>query len=153
MPEKRKSVRKRTPKRKSRVDREKVEMLSSFGCTIMEIAKFFVVDESLIRRDYGDEFKRGKEQMKLRLRQLQWKYAEQGNTSLLIFLGKNYLNQTDKQQLDMTGNLEAVLKECGFEESKIGKKNTESPKVLASDRIQADQESISDSQLDRSLPN
>ena len=149
MPGKRKSVR----KRKSRVDREKVEMLSSFGCTIMEIAKFFLVDESLIRRDYKDELRRGKEQMKLRLRQLQWKYAEQGNTSLLIFLGKNYLNQTDKQQVDMTGNLEAVLKECGFEEIKIGKKDTKSGKVLESDRISTDQEPISGTQLDRSLPN
>ena len=149
MPGKRKSVR----KRKSRVDREKVEMLSSFGCTIMEIAKFFLVDESLIRRDYKDELRRGKEQMKLRLRQLQWKYAEQGNTSLLIFLGKNYLNQTDKQQVDMTGNLEAVLKECGFEESKIGKKDTKSGKVLESDRISTDQEPISGTQLARSLPN
>ena len=149
MPGKRKSVR----KRKSRVDREKVEMLSSFGCTIMEIAKFFLVDESLIRRDYKDELRRGKEQMKLRLRQLQWKYAEQGNTSLLIFLGKNYLNQTDKQQVDMTGNLEAVLKECGFEESKIGKKDTKSGKVLESDPISTDQEPISGTQLDRSLPN
>ena len=128
-------------------------MLSSFGCTIMEIAKFFIVDESVIRKDYVEEVRRGKEQMKLRLRQLQWKFAEQGNTSLLIFLGKNYLNQTDKQQLDMTGNLEAVLKECGFEERDIGKKDTESPEVLGSDRIQADQESISDSRLDRSLPN
>lgn len=153
MPEKRKSVRKVSPKRKSRVNREKVEMLSSFGCTIMEIAKFFIVDESVIRKDYVEEVRRGKEQMKLRLRQLQWKFAEQGNTSLLIFLGKNYLNQTDKQQLDMTGNLEAVLKECGFEERDIGKKDTESPEVLGSDRIQADQESISDSRLDRSLPN
>ena len=153
MSEKRKSVRKVSPKRKSRVNREKVEMLSSFGCTIMEIAKFFIVDESVIRKDYVEEVRRGKEQMKLRLRQLQWKFAEQGNTSLLIFLGKNYLNQTDKQQLDMTGNLEAVLKECGFEERDIGKKDTESPEVLGSDRIQADQESISDSRLDRSLPN
>lgn len=153
MPEKRKSARKVSPKRKSRVNREKVEMLSSFGCTIMEIAKFFIVDESVIRKDYVEEVRRGKEQMKLRLRQLQWKFAEQGNTSLLIFLGKNYLNQTDKQQLDMTGNLEAVLKECGFEERDIGKKDTESPEVLGSDRIQADQESISDSRLDRSLPN
>tara|TARA_Y100000593_G_scaffold29776_1_gene59013 strand:- start:3103 stop:3552 length:450 start_codon:yes stop_codon:yes gene_type:complete len=149
MPRKRKSVR----KRKSRVDREKVEMLASFGCTIMEIAKFFIVDESVIRKDYKDELNRGKEEMKLRLRQLQWKYAEQGNTSLLIFLGKNYLNQTDKQQVDMTGNLEAVLKECGFEESKIGKKDTKSGKVLESDRIPSDQKPVSGSQLDRSLPN
>ena len=35
----------------------------------------------------------------------------------------------------------------------IGKKGTESPEVLGSDRISADQKSISDSRLDRSLPN
>ncbi len=53
--------------------------------------------------------------MKLSLRQLQWKNAASGNTALLIFLGKNYLNQTDKSQVDMTGNLETVLKEVGFQ--------------------------------------
>ena len=53
--------------------------------------------------------------MKLSLRQLQWKNAASGNTALLIFLGKNFLGQTDKSQVDHTNNLELVLKEAGFQ--------------------------------------
>ena len=32
----------------------------------------------------------------MRLRQLQWKSAEKGNVSMLIFLGKNILGQQDR---------------------------------------------------------
>ena len=32
----------------------------------------------------------------MRLRQLQWKSAEQGNVTMQIFLGKNILGQQDK---------------------------------------------------------
>ena len=34
---------------------------------------------------------------------------------LQLYQVKNYLNQTDKSQVDMTGNLETVLKEVGFQ--------------------------------------
>ncbi len=94
---------------------EKVKMLSSFGCTYIEIGKYFGCSEKVIRERFRMEYEQGKEEMKLSLRQLQWKHAGQGNTALLIFLGKNYLNQTDKSQVDMTGNLETVLKEVGFQ--------------------------------------
>jgi len=94
---------------------EKVKMLSSFGCTYIEIGKYFGCSEKVIRERFRTEYEQGKEEMKLSLRQLQWKHAGQGNTALLIFLGKNYLNQTDKSQVDMTGNLETVLKEVGFQ--------------------------------------
>lgn len=36
---------------------------------------------------------------KLKLRQLQWKSAEDGNVTMQIWLGKNMLDQTDKQHL------------------------------------------------------
>jgi len=94
---------------------EKVKMLASFGCTYIEIGKYFGCSEKVIRERFRTEYEQGKEEMKLSLRQLQWKHAGQGNTALLIFLGKNYLNQTDKSQVDMTGNLETVLKEVGFQ--------------------------------------
>ena len=90
-------------------------MLASFGCTYLEIGKYFAVNEAVIRKKYKAEYEQGKEEMKLSLRQLQWKHAGQGNTALLIFLGKNYLNQTDKSQVDHTNNLELVLKEVGFQ--------------------------------------
>tara|TARA_R100000808_G_scaffold9385_1_gene25831 strand:- start:4680 stop:5084 length:405 start_codon:yes stop_codon:yes gene_type:complete len=103
------------PHNKVDIPPEKVTMLASFGCTYTEIGKYFAVNEAVIRKRFKAEFEQGKQEMKLTLRQLQWKHAEQGNTALLIFLGKNYLNQTDKSQVDMSGNLETVLKEVGFQ--------------------------------------
>ena len=94
---------------------EKVKMLASFGCSYIEIGKYFGCSEGVIRRRYRTEYEQGREEMKLTLRQLQWKHAQNGNTALLIFLGKNFLQQTDKNQVDMTGNLETVLKEVGFQ--------------------------------------
>ncbi len=145
MPKKKKSYKK--------LDIDKVEMLASFGCTHFEIAKFFQCDESTVRKEYKEVMEKGQEKMKLRLRQLQWKHAELGNTSLLIFLGKNYLNQTDKAQVDHIGNLEAVLKECGYEDNVIGKKDTEQGKVLESNQIQANPKSISSTSVDKTFPN
>ena len=75
--------------------------------------------------------------MKVNLRQLQWKWAEKGSNALLIFLGKQYLGQTDRNELELVGNLENILKECGYEDSPIEKKNikqsetVEEPRVLA----------------------
>ena len=94
---------------------EKVKMLASFGCSYIEIGKYFGCSEGVIRKRFKVEYEQGREEMKLSLRQLQWKNAQQGNTALLIFLGKNYLQQTDKSQVDMTGNLETVLEEVGFQ--------------------------------------
>jgi predicted metal-dependent hydrolase len=112
---------KRRTKPLRKVDANKVQMLASFGCQLTEIARFFSADESTIRKKFHTEIKVGREQMKIRLRQLQWKHAEQGNTALLIFLGKQYLGQSDKNELELAGNLEAVLRECGFEDSPIQK--------------------------------
>ena len=62
--------------------------------------------------------------MKIRLRQLQWKHASLGNTALLIFLGKQYLGQL--KMLLILGNLEAILKECGYVDNPIdAKEDTE----------------------------
>ena len=117
---------------------EKVRMLASFGCTYIEIGKYFGCSEKVIRTRFRKEYDQGYEEMKLSLRQLQWKNASQGNTALLIFLGKNYLNQTDKSQVDMTGNLEAVLKEVGFEGNPFGKADSQSREIVEAGGIPAD---------------
>lgn len=94
---------------------DKVKMLASFGCSYIEIGKYFGCSEGVIRKRFKTEYEQGREEMKLSLRQMQWKNAQQGNTALLIFLGKNFLGQTDKSQVDHTNNLELVLKEVGFQ--------------------------------------
>ena len=64
----------------------------------MEIAEFFGCDESLIRKSYSEYLTKGRAKGKMRLRQLQWQSAEKGNTSMLIFLGKQMLGQMDNPE-------------------------------------------------------
>ena len=120
-----------------KMDSEQVENLAEFGCTTLEIAKFFKCDESTVRKRYKEEMSSGREKMKINLRQIQFKLATT-NAAMSIFLGKNYLAQTDRQSIDLTGNLETVLKECGYEESDIGAEtNPEQEEILEHNTIQA----------------
>ena len=82
------------------IDKTQVEKLAGYGCTNIEIANFFGCDESLIRKSYSEYLTKGREKGKIRLRQLQWRSAESGNTSMLIWLGKQLLGQTDKQEIE-----------------------------------------------------
>ena len=50
---------------------------------------------------------------------------EDQNTSASIFLAKNFLGMSDKTAVDLTGNLETILKECGFEENPYDQTSTE----------------------------
>ena len=128
-------------------DPDKIQMLASFGCSITEIAKYFRIDESTVRKKYKDELETGRESLKVKLRQLQWDHAARGNTALLIWLGKQYLGQTDRKEIDLIGNLESVLKECGFEDSPIDaeysveEEDTEQAKAVESRRLQANKDS------------
>ena len=127
-------------------DPDKIQMLASFGCSITEIAKYFRIDESSVRKNYKDELETGRESLKVRLRQLQWDHAARGNTALLIWLGKQYLGQTDRKEIDLIGNLESVLKECGFEDSPIDaeysveEEDTEQAEAVGSRRLQANKD-------------
>ena len=80
---------------KYKIKGEEVQKLSKFGMTNIEIADFFGCDESLIRKSYSEYLTKGRAEMKLRLRQLQWKSAEKGNAVMLIWLGKQILGQSD----------------------------------------------------------
>ena len=90
------------------IDPEQVEKLSALGCTNVEIASFFGCDESLIRKSYSENITKGKEKGKIRLRQMQWKAAEGGNVSMLIWLGKQVLGQSDKQELELVRPIEDI---------------------------------------------
>ena len=84
--------------KKHNLDTEKVEQLAGFGCTNTEIASFFGCSENTIRRSYGEYLTKGRDKGKIRLRQLQWRAAERGNTSMLIWLGKQVLGQSEKTE-------------------------------------------------------
>ena len=85
--------------KKYNLDTKQVEQLAGYGCTDTEIASFFGCDESLIRKSYSDSVAKGKDSGKIRLRQYQWSAAKKGNVAMLIWLGKQILGQSDKQDI------------------------------------------------------
>ena len=95
--------------KKYKIDKTQVEKLASYGCTNSEIASFFGCDESLISKSYSRNITKGKEKGKIRLRQMQWKSAERGNVSMLIWLGKQVLGQTDRQEVEVVRAISEVL--------------------------------------------
>ena len=90
------------------IDGEEVKKLAEFCCTNVEIASFFGCDESLIRKSYSDFLTKGRDLGKIKLRKLQWRAAEKGNVPMLIWLGKQILGQTDKQEIEWDHNIEEV---------------------------------------------
>lgn len=74
---------------------EEVEHQASLGCSDREIAQYFGVAESTLRYNFSEYLIKGRHQLKVTLRQAQLRTALEGNATLLIWLGKNILQQTD----------------------------------------------------------
>jgi hypothetical protein len=72
-----------------------VEHFASLGCTDREIAKYFDISESTLRYNFSSFLTKGRHQLKTTLRQAQLRYALEGNATLLVWLGKNLLSQSD----------------------------------------------------------
>jgi hypothetical protein len=87
------------------IDPSEVEKLASYGCTPTEIGAFFNVNETTIRKRFSEIITKGKESGKIRLRKKQIEVALKGNVSMLIWLGKQMLGQTDKQEIDHSGEI------------------------------------------------
>ena len=85
--------------RKHNLDTKQVEQLASFGCTDTEIASFFDMSRTTLERNYEQYMTKGRESGKIRLRQMQWASAKKGNVAMLIWLGKQILGQSDKQDI------------------------------------------------------
>ena len=91
------------------IDKDQVEKLAALGCTNTEIASFFGCEDSLISKSYSRNITKGKEKGKIRLRQMQWKSAERGSVPMLIWLGKQVLGQTDRQEVEVVRPISEVL--------------------------------------------
>jgi hypothetical protein len=65
------------------------------GCTDSEIARWFGIEESTLKYNFSEIIAKGREQLKQSLRQAQIRLAMSGNATMLIWLGKNILGQSD----------------------------------------------------------
>ena len=82
------------------IDPKEVEKLERYGCTNVEIADFYGCDESLISKSYSRNITKGKADLKYNLRKAQYDSAINGSVPMLIWLGKQMLGQSDKQEID-----------------------------------------------------
>jgi len=90
-----------------KIDFAELDKLCELQCNIKEIASFFDCHEDTINNaikktfnmTFSAYFKQKGAGGKISLRRMQWQNAEKGNTAMLIWLGKQYLNQTDKQEI------------------------------------------------------
>ena len=80
------------------IDWEQVERLAMIFCTQEEIAYVMGVSVDTLqrRKEFAVTYKKGREKGKISLRRAQYKRAMDGNTTMQIWLGKQYLGQTDK---------------------------------------------------------
>ena len=84
------------------IDADQFKKLCSIQCTLSEIASWFKCSEDTIERwcrrelgmSFADAFKTFSADGKISLRRTQFKLAEH-NTSMAIWLGKQYLGQKD----------------------------------------------------------
>ena len=92
---------------KKEIDKVKFEKLCGMQCTLKEIAGFFDCSEDTIERwckdtykaIFADVFKIHSASGLISLRRTQFKLAEK-SAAMAIFLGKQYLHQSDKIEME-----------------------------------------------------
>ena len=81
-----------------------VYKLAQLGCKDIEIADWFGINAETLRYNFKAELTKGRESLKQSLRKAQIQCALGGNATMLIWLGKNLLGQTDNP-IDSDQNL------------------------------------------------
>ena len=94
--------------KKYNIDTNEVEKLAGYGCTNIEIANFFGCSSDLIEKSYSEFLTKGRADLKRRLRKAQIDTAVAGNPTMLVWLGKQMLNQTDRQEIEHIRPIEDV---------------------------------------------
>lgn len=91
------------------IDEDNFKKLCGLQCTLVEIASFFDCSEDTIenwckrtfKKSFSESYKKYSASGKMSLRRWQFKMAEH-NCAMAIFLGKNWLGQSDKIEQTIT---------------------------------------------------
>lgn len=95
---------------RKKIDKEQFKKLCFMQCTLVEIAGFFDCSDDTIenwckrefKRNFSDIYKTLSAGGKISLRRTQFKLAEK-SPAMAIFLGKQYLGQSDVVSQEITG--------------------------------------------------
>ena len=74
---------------------EEIIKLARLGCSLEEMSDWFQVPRETIKYNFSDLIAKGRSETKQSLRRAQIALALKGNATMLIWLGKNMLGQSD----------------------------------------------------------
>jgi hypothetical protein len=75
---------------------DEIWKLAALGATMEEMSDWFGINRETLKYNFSDYIAKGRAELKRRLRSAQIKTALEGNATLLIWLGKQYLGQQDQ---------------------------------------------------------
>ena len=84
---------------RTEVDLAHLKLMASRLCTLEEMAADLGCSTRTLSRRFGKTITRARGCGQKRLRLLQWQAAKKGSVPMLIHLGKQYLGQTDRQEI------------------------------------------------------
>ncbi len=102
---------------RKKIDQEQFEKLCGLQCTIEEFCCYFQCDDKTLnawcqrtyKRSFSEIFKIKRGSGKISLRRKQFEAAMAGNPTMLIWLGRNYLGQTDRIDVTVDDKREGQL--------------------------------------------
>lgn len=97
-----------TALRSVKLDVSQIIQLASVGMTNQEIAQVAGIDMRTLHRRFRIQLEQGRNQMKLSLRRAQLTRALDGNVPMLIWLGKQYLDQ--RERTEVSGDQNAPIR-------------------------------------------
>jgi hypothetical protein len=84
------------------IDENLLAGLARIGCTDEEMASILGVSPDTLTRRFAEIIKKGRSEMKMSLRRLQIRLAEEGSAAMAIWLGKQNLGQHEPRiQIDV----------------------------------------------------
>jgi hypothetical protein len=90
------------------IDLLELEKLCSLHCTHEDLAAYFRVSVRTIetrrkKLEFAEAMNRGRAKGRISLRRAQMKLVENGNASMLIWMGKQWLDQRDVTPIELSG--------------------------------------------------
>jgi hypothetical protein len=94
---------------KKNISAKAVFELAKIGCTLEEMGRVLGCNATTIGRRFRKEVERGMANLKVRLRRKQISEALTGNIAMLIWLGKQLLDQTERNRTELAGQVETPI--------------------------------------------
>ena len=90
------------PKFETNLNEEQIIQLARIGCNHDEIAAVLGCHANTVGRRFGSIIKEGHIHLKASLKRMQFQAAAKGNVTMMIWLGKQFLEQKDMPIIDQS---------------------------------------------------